>query len=92
MVVTVLCLAVGRLAWAGFVLSKLWGWFIAYSFNAPILSLNGAIGVMLVVSFLTHKESDNKDITAELVGRAANNAVFTPAVALGIGWIVHLFA
>lgn len=40
----------------GYALSVLWGWFIVPTFGLPALAVAPAIGVALVVSYLTHQE------------------------------------
>lgn len=50
--------------WGGYVLMKLWGWFIVTTFTgAPQLNLAEAIGLDLVVSMLTLRRvaSSNED-------------------------------
>jgi len=76
----------------GWVLSVMWGWFVVTAFNAPPLSVPAAIGVGMVVSFLTAKrQTESKkggweDLTGELLF-----AVFYPLAALALGYIVYLF-
>lgn len=78
----------------GYVLTNLWNWFVVDTFNAPSLALSEAIGVVLVVSFLTrddaaHSEND-KDISNAVI-KASALAVTRPILALLMGWIITLF-
>jgi len=73
----------------GFVLTLLWKWFAVPIFNLPSLSLVEAIGVSVLVGFLLggsrSYNDDNKD------GKKLITAFMAPAVALLLGWVVHLF-
>lgn len=86
----------------GITLSVLWGWFIVPLFALPPLGIVQAIGLMLVINFLTFRAEDTKkeDPKATLdpsnkEARAAVLKLFRPiGVALTfltIGWIVKLF-
>ena len=44
---------------SGIILSKMWGWFIVSVFHLPALSVLNAIGVIIVVQFLTLKQKLN---------------------------------
>jgi hypothetical protein len=76
----------------GFVLTKLWLWFIVPVFNLPVLSLPAAIGLSLIVSFLA-KESNSKKGEAEslreFILQMTVRAMLIPTFALIIGWIVR---
>jgi hypothetical protein len=77
----------------GWVLSITWGWFIVPFFHLPKLSLVFAMGIGLVISFLTHQDIPNpKDqTTSEAVGRLVASAFITPLMFLVTGWVIHLF-
>ena len=76
----------------GWALSLLWGWFIVPTFNAPELTLAPAIGLALVVRYLTtHFEQPEDDDPVENLIRAIVHAAVKPMMALAIGWIVHSF-
>lgn len=78
----------------GWVLSILWGWFIVPVFNIPAISVEQAIGLAMVVSYLTyqHINADSKrkskgESTVELfVALLAR-----PLITLLFGYILHLF-
>lgn len=74
---------------SGYALSVLWGWFIAPVFHLPQLSIPVAIGLALVVGFMTKQvnwndgdEKGYKELVCSLV---------KPAFALLIGWIVKQY-
>lgn len=81
----------------GWVLSILWKWFIV-PFGAPNISIPVAIGIAIVIGFLTKqteskhcvddrpKETRTIDAVAQIFA-----AILYPFVALGIGWIVQSF-
>jgi hypothetical protein len=79
----------------GYALSVLWGWFVVPTFNLPQLSIAAAIGIAMVVGYLTKQEiTDPKDedrsFTEKMV-RATIFAIVKPGFALLFGWVVHLF-
>ena len=77
----------------GFALTVLWGWFIVPVFGLPVLAIVPAIGLVLVVGFLTHrvtKKSDSKS-TSDMLVEALIASLLNPLVFLLIGWIVTLF-
>jgi membrane protein CcdC involved in cytochrome C biogenesis len=83
------------LVWAlhGFVLVKLWLWFIVPIFHLPVLSLVPAIGVGMVMSFLTHQTSDCKEIEEDPEKRVIKSMVtaFTrPLLTLLFAWLLTL--
>ena len=90
----IVSIAVGAI-WKGFVLSVLWRWFMVPIFGLPELSLVVAIGVGLVISFLTYQHIEIEPAEEESFGyrfgKALFAAIFYPAIALFFGWIVHLF-
>jgi len=80
--------------WSGYAFSILWVWFIVSIFNAPVLSINSAIGLSMVVCYLTH-QTDNKEdkrTAAEKLVSMVGNAICKPLVFLAFGYIVRLFA
>lgn len=74
--------------WGGIVLKALWAWFVVPTFGLPDLSLPIAIGVGLVVSFLTHQYVPTKD---EDLPKVIVNDFLYPLIALVMGFVVHLF-
>ena len=78
----------------GYALKVLWGWFIVPIFHLPFLNIPSAIGISLVVGYLT-KQADSyvdKDKSAGVrIGESFLRAFLQPAIALFIGWIVQKF-
>ena len=78
----------------GYVLSVMWGWFIVPLFGLPLLSIPYAIGLNLIVSFLTqpnYKPSSDKEKAISKVVAEIMVGAFSPLMYLGIGWIVLQF-
>lgn len=80
--------------WHGYVLTKLWAWFIVPIFHLPVLTIAPAIGIVIVLNFLTKtdtsdlkKEDDGKETFFKRVFGSFVQSLFT----LIIGWIVTLF-
>lgn len=78
----------------GYVLSVLWGWFMVPTFHVPALTLAPAIGLAMVVSYLTYQISDCEESDkgfGEKIARGVAYAIMKPGFALFAGWIVHKF-
>jgi hypothetical protein len=90
-ITTVLTTLILAPIWRGYVFSKLWLWFIVSTFGASVLSIAQAIGLALVVSFLTHQPDmyeDKSRTQSEKFSSAVCITFMTPAFALLIGWVV----
>ncbi len=77
--------------WYGYALSVLWGWFIVPALGAPALSVPSAIGIAIVVSYMTHQYSKKNSVDIEGWEATAEALAFSalkPLLTLGIGWIV----
>lgn len=79
----------------GYALSVLWGWFVVPTFGAPPLLIVPAIGISLVVSYLTHQMPNSKDeddrAFGQMVAHRTGITIGKPLFALFFGWIIHLF-
>ncbi len=73
--------------WYGYVLTILWAWFIVPVFKLPILSIPVAIGIALIVRYLTHKGTKKEEINLKFLSME----FFNPLAVLFIGWIVSHF-
>jgi hypothetical protein len=76
-----------------FVISTLWGWFVAPAFHLPEISMSTAFGFGLLASMFTNPSTaDTKDKGWwDLVGMMFGQLVgfgFT----LALGWLVHTLA
>ena len=93
--VGIVAVMVGSALWRGYVLSTLWGWFVVPLFGLPKLAIAPAIGLSLVVGFLTYQtppdvEERKRDGVDKWV-RIVVLAALLPALSLGMGWIVHWY-
>jgi len=77
----------------GYVFIKLWDWFVIPTFGLPKLSIYTAIGIMLLMGFLSH-QLDIKKIFEERTTKekwVAFVMLFVrPAVFLFLGYIVKV--
>jgi len=79
---------------SGYTLSILWQWFVMPIFPAPELTIPTAIGLAMIVTYLTHQ--DTKSDTegkgyGEILLEMTLKGIGRPAGALFFGWIVTLF-
>ena len=77
------------LVWNGFVFTKLWAWFVAPTFDLPILSIPTAIGIQVLIVMLFPKSNSDRD-TKNFAEIWLFSFAF-PLVALVIAWIVLQF-
>ena len=76
----------------GATLSILWGWFVVPVFGAPALTIAPAIGIALIVSYLTFQDSGNGNSTLKIDwSRAIAKLIILPFVVLFIGLVVKGF-
>lgn len=78
----------------GYALSVLWGWFVVPTFGTPDLDVVPAIGIAMVVSYLTYQTHDcKKEETTfgETIAKGTVINILKSSFALFLGWIVHLF-
>ncbi len=83
--------------WQGFVLVKVWGWFVVPTFELTALSIPVAIGLVCVMRMLTGLYNQatvfNKDDTAhEKFGKAIGVMFVAPLMLLVIAWVATWFA
>lgn len=78
----------------GWALSKLWEWFVVPPFDLPSLSIPEAIGVALIVSYLTFFHVDAEPNSSDDNSKALQSiyrSVLAPVFAVAIGWVVQMF-
>jgi len=79
----------------GYALSVLWGWFMVPTFNLPKLTVAPAIGIAMVVGYLTQPDLgklQEKEMDAGT--KIVYGVIYTfskPAFALLFGWIILQF-
>ncbi len=87
----------------GYTLSVLWGWFMTPKFHLPELSISAAIGVVLIVRYVTYHSNDDdikeimngqENLEDSLYQKIKQRSVFVLykcLFTLLFGYIVHLF-
>ncbi len=81
----------GSTLWSAFALCKMWQWFIVSEFGVPPLKMATAIGVSMVVTYLTHQMSNNDKPLAQQFPLLCAMAFLKPTFLLLFGWIITLF-
>ena len=77
----------------GWALTKLWAWFVVPVFSLPALNIPQAIGIALLVGYLTTSisKTEKEDEFGLLLAKAIAIATFKPLLALGCGAVVRAF-
>lgn len=87
--------------WRGAVLSILWNWFMVPYLQLPELATISAMGVSLVIAFLTFQPPRTAAVITEQLsildqlerqGAAISMAVVQPLFMLALGAVIHYFA
>jgi hypothetical protein len=74
---------------SGYVLSVLWGWFLVPLLGLPEITISGAIGIAIIVGYLTHQTQPTEDESfRDRMFEAIGMAIFKPTFVLFIGWLV----
>ncbi len=76
--------------WRGYVLSILWAWFMTPLGVIPIGVAN-AIGLSVLVTLFTPTGGSSGKNVADVCTTAISYSLVAPALALGMGAIVHKF-
>lgn len=77
---------------SGWVLSVMWEWFIVPTFDAPSLSIPVAIGLAMIVTFMTYQPqpTNDKELDEQVIS-ALVTSIGKPLIYLGMGYVVTLF-
>lgn len=73
----------------GFVLCKLWLWFVVPQFHLAPLTIPVALGISVLVGMLTHQQTP-RDKTSG-VWTSIAFAILLPLFTLSVGWVIRLF-
>ena len=78
---------------SGYALSVLWSWFIVPTFGLPAISIPVAIGISIIVGYMSRSvtEKDEDESFGDIMTKGIITAITKPAMALLIGYVVHLF-
>ena len=77
----------------GWVLSTIWNWFIAPTFEVTQLPFVPAMGLVLVVNYLTHQINENA-VMGDTVERLIKHlvvAIIHPVLVVCLGWVILQF-
>ena len=77
--------------WDGFVLAKLWGWFVV-PLGAPVLGVWQAVGLAIVWNHVRTRSSDVKHEETITSWTRIGYAVLAPALSLLIGYLIKTWA
>lgn len=79
---------------SGYVLSIFWAWFVSPIFGIENISIPEAIGISLIISYLTRQTNqcakEDKELNERIIELFAT-ALAKPLAALAMGWIIKLF-
>ena len=92
-IMTVILAMIISLIVSGFVVLKLWAWFIVPIFEAQPLRLVEAIGLMFFINYLKakyDKEADKDKFWEQFATNFASVIIYA-GFALLAGWVVSLF-
>lgn len=81
---------IGCMILSGYVLSVLWAWFIVSTFGLPLLTIPVAIGITLVVGYLTKQADFNNSDREDYQKRFNAYMIVKPLAALVVGWVVKM--
>lgn len=86
-----LAYSIGCFILSGYVLSILWAWFIIGTFGLPVLTIPVAMGIMVVVSYLTKQPNFANEDKEDYLKRTNILAIVKPLGTLAVGWIIKSF-
>lgn len=77
----------------GFILKTMWAWFIVPTFGLPALSIPVAIGICLIMAFLTHQIPPKSEPGREMQDSLTRmfNGFLLSTVIFFVGWVVTFF-
>jgi hypothetical protein len=84
---------IGQMMFSGFVLTRLWGWFVVVFFGAPVLGFWMAVGLIILATMIWGRfitiNKNNIDFDA-VFWTSQMYIVLLTAACLFEGWLVHL--
>lgn len=94
-ITTIVVSAALGIIWYGYVLSIIWGWYIAPTFGLPTLNIPTAFGIALIFRYMgpsTESTTDVKDKSwREVISGAIVKIFGGPAIALLFAWIIKFW-
>jgi hypothetical protein len=83
-VVGAIVVGIGQTLFSGLVLKILWGWFVAPVFGIAALTIPAALGLTVTVNLLLAGKANLRE-------EERKGVWLLPALALALGYVVHLF-
>lgn len=83
--------SIGCTILSGCVLSVLWAWFAVPAFGLPALTIPLAMGIMLVVSYMTKQADFNNQDREDYQMRINVVQIVKPLAALAVGYVIKMF-
>lgn len=75
--------------WRGYIVTKLWAWFVTAHFGIAPIGIPTAIGLAIIAGMFTVSTAPSKDKTDDkITGKRVVLALGLPAFALLFGWVV----
>lgn len=75
---------------SGYALSVMWSWFMVPTFGLPNLSIPAALGLCLVVRYMTMERRKTKEDGEKLKpGERTAESFAIPLLFLGVGWVIQ---
>lgn len=74
----------------GIILKFLWGWFIVTTFKLSPLSLSQAVGISMIITYLTFQTTIPAD-RDDLKEMCVNRILVIPVTAFVVGLVTQLF-
>jgi hypothetical protein len=84
-------LIVASSVFRGWILTLLWAWFVVPQFHLSQLTIPIAIGLALILGYLTQPNIGTKEPEKTSWAATFLASFIGPIITLGVGWIVHLF-
>ena len=75
---------------SAYTVQSLWEWFVAATFNLPLLSIAQALGLSLIIGYLTKSTHYYVDKEGAHTSRLINS-ILKPLVVLGVGYLIHSY-
>lgn len=82
---------VSAILFRGWVLVQLWAWFVTPTFNTVVLTFGQALGISLIVSFLTYQHVPVYKGLSYDMWRVFLSPFIQAGVALAAGWLYLYF-
>lgn len=73
-----------------YTMQHLWDWFVVSVFHLPTLSIVQALGMSLIIAYLT-KSTDYSVQREDAEKSRLINSILKPLAVLGVGYLIHSY-